>query len=152
MWGNNMRQKTATNMVRQAEHRIESLVRIIGLVGLMTLAVACSRNSEITAEELPGIWKVVDGRGYFQFDGDGTYRWANTIEGLEYSVFEEGQYTMEGALLTYISSEESTFCEADQRGIYEIERNGEGEIRRVLQDEECRIRSNIMTGNLERVQ
>jgi len=69
MWGNNMRQKTATNMVRQAEHRIESLVRIIGLVGLMTLAVACSRNSEITAEELPGIWKEVDGRGYFQPTG-----------------------------------------------------------------------------------
>ena len=69
MWGNNMKQKMATNMVRQAEHRIESLVRIIGLVGLMTLAVACSRNSEITAEELPGIWKVVDGRGYFQPTG-----------------------------------------------------------------------------------
>ena len=125
-------------------------MRMIGVCGLLLLAVACSNNKGISVEDLSGSWHAIEPNGYAQFNADGTYRLATTFEGLERRPIEQGQFTIEGTLLTYISSDESDFCGAGERGIYEMEQTGEGVIRTKLQEEECSSRR-FQTVTLERL-
>ena len=98
-------------------------------------------TAPVTVDYLAGNWRTIQGNAYAQFNLDGTYRIARSIEGLKDSPVEEGQYTLEGTLFTFISSDESRNCAAGQRGVYEIERTGEDEMRMVRQEDECGNRS-----------
>ena len=124
---------------------------IIGIIALMALGTACNGNDGISIEDLTGTWRVKEEGSYAEFNADGTYSIAWTIEGLENSPVEEGLYTIEGTLLTLISSDESKSCASGSRGFYEIERTGEGGMRHVIQEDECGIRGSTGTVNLERV-
>ena len=140
------REQTAT-----AVNRIRRPAGIIGMIALMALGAACNGNDGITVEELTGTWRVKEEGSYAQFNADGTYSIAWTIEGLEDSPVEQGQYTLDGTLFTFISSDESRSCAAGSRGVYEMERTGEGGMRQVIQEDECGIRGSTGTVNLERV-
>jgi len=133
-----------------AVNRIRGPAGIIGMIALMVLVAACSGNGDITVDDLTGTWRAIEPGSYVQFNADGTYRIASSIDSLEDSPVEEGEYTLEGTLFTFISSDESTNCEAGQRGVYEMERSGEDGIRMVRQEDECRTRSNRLV-NLERL-
>ena len=137
-----MKSETVANRVGEVKHMIGPLMRIIGFVGLMMLGAACGGsggNSEITVEELTGTWRAIEFRTRIQFDADGTYRNYFLGEGPD-SPVEVGQYTLEETLLTFITGDEGRFCATGQRGIYELERTEEGEIRMVLQEDECSLR------------
>ena len=130
---------------------IRGRAAIIAMIALMTLGAACSGNDGITVEDLTGTWLVKPEGSYVQFNTDGTYSIAFSIEGLVDSSVEEGQYTLEGTLFTFISSEESGSCAAGQRGFYEMERTEEDGWRMVIQEDECGIRGSTGTVILERV-
>jgi len=144
----NSRELTASTV-----NRVRRLAAIIGLIMLMALGAACRGNGEITVEYLTGTWRAIEPGSFVQYNANGTYRIALSIEGFEISPVEEGQYTLEGAIFTFISSEESRNCEAGERGVYEMERIGEDERQSSRQEDECIIRSNEpVIINLERVQ
>jgi len=139
------REPTAT-----AVNRIRGPARIIGMIALMALGAACGGNGEITVDDVTGTWKVLTFGSYAQINEDGTYSIAGTIERLEDSPLDVGQWTLEGALFTYISSDESAVCAAGESGIYEVELTDESRMRHVRQEDACRTRS-ASTVDLERV-
>ncbi len=139
------REPTAT-----AVNRIRGSAGILGMIALMTLGAACTELDEITVEDVTGTWRNQELGSFSQVNEDGIYRIAGTIEGLEERPLDEGQWTLEGLLITYISSDESAVCSAGDRGIYGVELIDENRQRHVRQEDECSTRS-THTLNLERV-
>lgn len=88
-----------------AVNRIRGPAGIIGMIALMALGAACGGNGEITVDDLTGTWKAIEPGSYVRFNADGTYRIALSIENLEDSLVKQGQYTLEGTLFTFISSD-----------------------------------------------
>ncbi len=152
---------SSRELTAAAVNRIRTPAGIIGMIVLMMLGAACSGNDEITVDDgndeitvddLIGIWLVKPEGSYVQFNTDGTYSIAFTVEGLDDEIaVEEGQYTLEGTLFTFISSDESGSCAAGQRGFYEMERTEEDGWRMVIQEDECGIRGSTGTVILARV-
>ena len=137
-------------VVRRAVKRTVTLI-----VVLVVVVAACGGDSEITVEDLVGTW-LTDEPSYVEFKEDGSYSIAFSIEGLEDSPIELGQFTLEGSLFTFISGEESFFCVADDRGSYEMEVLDEGpssedRIEMILVDDECGIRGSTGDVIIERV-
>lgn len=133
-------------------NRFKGAAAITGILALMVLGGACSGTDEITAKELTGTWRAIEPGSYVNFHADGTYRIALTIDDLENAPVEEGQFTVEGTLLTFISGEESRNCGAGQRGVYDMEWTGADEMRHRRLEDECIIRSNEPEFiNIERV-
>ena len=138
--------------------RLFVLLFVAGLLVLGILAIACGDdgndedaiNGESTVGDLTGTWRAIEPGSYVQFNADGTYRIALSAEDVENTTVEQGQFTLEGTLFTFISSDESRNCAAGQRGIYEVERTGEDGMRWVLQEDECSVRSQPIV-NFERV-
>ena len=133
-----------------AVNRIRTPAGIIGMIALMMLGAACSGNGGITDEDVTGTWLVTTFGSYVQFNDDGTYSIASTIGGLETGPLDVGQWTLEGALITYIASDESAVCAAGERGIYEVELPDESRMRHNRQEDACSGRS-ASTINFERV-
>jgi len=133
-----------------AMNRIRTLAGIIGMIVLMLLGAACSGNGGITVEDVTGTWEVTTFGSYAQFNEDGTYSIARTIGALETGPLDVGQWTLEGALITYIASDESAVCTAGDRGIYEVELTDESRMTHVRQEDACSVRSGE-TINFERV-
>ena len=123
---------------------------LIGLT-LLSLVTCSSGPNEITAKELIGNWRVMPEGSYVQFKSDGTYSIGWSIDGLESAPVEQGRYTLEGTLFTFISSEESLACSAGARGFYEMERSDDGGFRQIIQEDECTVRGSTGTVTLERV-
>ena len=130
--------------------RMVLLTVLVLAILAMALGAACSGNGEITVQDLIGTWRAIEPGSHVQFKADGTYRIGFSIEGIIDSPIEQGQYTLEGTLFTFMSSDESLRCTAGARGVYETERTGEDGIRMVRQEDECRTRSNRLV-NLERL-
>jgi len=122
------------------------------LMSLAILALAACSPGEITQEELLGTWRVVQVSSYLQFNADGTYRIAVNVNDLEGSTVEQGDYTLEGSLFTFISNVNSRNCEEGERGMYELERSESdtGDIRMIHQEDECRNRA-LPVATLRRV-
>ena len=139
------RELTAT-----AVNRIRRSTGIIGMIALMALGAACGGNGDITVEDVTGTWKVLTFGSAAQINEDGTYSIAGTIERLEDSPLDAGQWTLEGAIFTYISSDESAVCTAGDRGIYEVELIDESRMSHIRQEDACDSRS-APTVNFERV-
>ncbi len=144
--------------------RLFVLLFIAGLLVLGILAVACGDdgndedaiNGQATVEDLTGTWRAIEPGSYVQFNADGTYRIALSAEDVENTTVEEGQYTLEGTLFTFISSDESRNCASGQRGIYEMEvleegPSGEDQIRQIQVEDECSIRGSVGDVTLRRV-
>jgi len=139
-----------------AVNRIRTPAGIIGMIVLMLLGAACSGNGGITEEDLTGTWRVIDPGSFLQLSDDGTYRIALSAEDLENTTVEQGQFTLEGTLFTFISSDESRNCASGQRGIYEMEvleegPSGEDRMRMIQVEDECSLRGSLGDVTLERV-
>lgn len=103
----------------------------------------------ITAADFVGTWKV-DEPSYARFNEDGTYELSLTLDGLDEPI-EQGRFTVDGNVFTFISGDTSTACRADERGRYEIEVIDEDRLRQVLIDDECALRGSTGDVILERV-
>jgi len=142
-----MRLREITNAER---NQIRGPVVIIGMIALMALGAACSGNGGITEEDVTGIWHVQNYGSFQQINDDGTYSIAQIMESLDDGPLEAGQWTLDGAVFTMISSDESEVCAAGERGIYEVELIDENRMTHVRQEDACSRRS-TSTINLERV-
>ncbi len=144
--------------------RLFVLLFVAGLLVLGILATACGDdgndedaiNGEITVEDLTGTWRAIEPGSVVQFNEDGTYRIALSIDGLKDSPVEEGEWTLEGTLFTFISNEDSQNCAAGQRGSYEMEvleegPSGEDRMKQIQLEDECSIRGSEGDVTLERV-
>ncbi len=139
--------------------RLFVLVFIAGLLVLGILAIACGDdgndedaiNGEITVEDLTGTWRAVEAGSLLRLSEDGTY--SITVRNI---TLEQGQWTLEGTLFTFISNEDSQNCAAGQRGSYEMEvleegPAGEDRMKQIKVEEECNIRGSVGDVTLERV-
>ena len=109
-----------------------------------------SGNSALTAGYLTGTWSGSECQCRLVFDTDGTYR----IQ--QGTTVEQGEFTLEGTVLTFISNNESINCEAGDRLISEVEvledgASGADRIRQVQVEDECLIRGTVKTVTLGRV-
>ena len=126
-----------------AVNRIREPAVIIGMIALMALGAACSGNGGITEEDVTGTWLVKNYGTFVRFNDDGTYGLAQFIEALDddEQFIESGQWTLDGALFTMISDDESALCAAGERGIYEVELIDESQMTHVRQEDACSRRS-----------
>ena len=113
-------------------------------------------NVEFTVQDLIGIWRVVEEGSFVQLKEDGSYRIAWDTEDIENTTVEQGQFTLERTLFTFISNKDSQACAAGERGSYEMEvlekgPSGEDRMKQVLVDDECSIRGSTGDVTLERV-
>ncbi len=144
--------------------RLSVLLFAAGLLVLGILAIACGDdgndedaiNGEITVEDLTGIWRAIGLGSFLQLSEDGTYRIANSAEDIENTTVEQGQFTLEGTLFTFISNQDSQNCAAGQRGSYEMEvleegLSGEDRMKQIQVEDECSIRGSVGDVTLERV-
>ncbi len=107
--------------------------------------VACGGNSDLTVEELAGTWRAEGTIHFVQLNADGSYRIGLVADAIEDSTVDQGHFTLEGTLFTYISSEDSPFCAEGDRGSYEMEvledgASGEDRFSQVQVEDECGIR------------
>lgn len=104
-----------------------------------------------SADDIIGIWQLGIGplALFFQFDEDGTYRVAQrVVTNLQDSPTNLGQFTLEGGLLTFITSDESPLC-AGKNGTYEVHLLEQGRIGFSLVEDECIIRAGTSYPSLE---
>jgi hypothetical protein len=99
-----------------------------------------------------GVWKqdAVGGR-YLQLNENGTYRVASERVWLEQAPREIGRFRLEGTLLTFTASDESSYCKG-QSGSYEVELTQEGQLQFVLQEDVCQKRAYGHEGAWSRVE
>ena len=119
-----------------------------------------SGNSEPTVAYLTGTWSASECACRLVFDMDGTYRIQQGLGArpgsAEATTVEQGEFTLEGTVLTFISNDESINCEAGDRLISEVEvledgASGANRIRQVQVEDECLIRGTVNTVTLGRV-
>jgi hypothetical protein len=106
-----------------------------------------------SADDIIGIWQLGSGNFalFFQYAEDGTYRTAQRIlTNLEDSPTQKGQFTLEGGLLTLVTSDESPLC-AGQSGTYEVQLLEGGQIALILKEDQCTLRGGTTYPSLERV-
>jgi len=96
----------------------------------------------LTVEDLVGIWDSGE-EFYLQFNADGSYRAANSLDSLENVPSEVGSYQLqEGAyppILTLTTNDESPLCQG-QIGTYEA-KLVKGQLQFELQEDTCRDRA-----------
>ena len=119
-----------------------------------------SGTSELTVAYLTGTWSGSECVCQLVFDRDGTYRIQQGIGArpgsAEATTVEQGEFTLVGTVLTFISNDESINCEAGDRLISEVEvledgASGTDRIRVVQIEDECLIRGSVGTVTLGRV-
>ena len=124
-----------------------------------TVVVAPTGPETVSFEGLIGTW-LGDwrqlGANRLQLNEDGTYRIFNTFPGAVDVTGEQGQFTLEGTLFTFISNEDSLSCEAGQRGSYETEvldpgPADEDQLKLVQVEDECSPRGRAGDVTLVRV-
>ena len=153
-------------IVRQEVSDIRARV-VAGAAALLVAVAACTTPSPITFEELIGTWGVlieldpsepfvgglllgsVGQKATVQFNEDGTYRFPQWGY-VDRRVLDQGQFTLEGTLLTFISNEDSRMCAAGQRGSYRVKNfqadrdrprsSGAGVVPMIQLEDECDAR------------
>jgi hypothetical protein len=117
----------------------------------MFSTTSCDASEEFTVEEITGTWLVKPELSYARFNKDGTYTLAFTLDGLDYGLQEQGNFTLEGSIFTYISNEKGFACDDGERGIYIIEPTSDGGFWQIYQEDECSRRGASGTVELERI-
>ena len=126
--------------------RLLVLLFIAGL--LLVLAAACGDDGQppITVEDLTGTWFQSSASVYARFDGDGTFRVANSVAKLEENPdVDIGQFRLEGTLITLMSSDESPRCPG-LSGSYQVQLTEEGHLQFDEQDDPCGPRTSSSSG------
>ena len=137
---------------------------------LAMVAAGCGGNEadvadggDITVSYLTGTWAGVECNCSLVFEDDGTYRIVQGagqgFAGVTYAedtTVEQGDFSVEGTVVTFVSNAESQNCEAGDRLVSEIEiLEGsalvEDTIRQVTIEDECAIRGTVRSVTMQRV-
>ena len=111
--------------------------------GCLILLAACQDSSAgETAENVVGIWTGAGGV-YFQFNDDGTYSVATSVDSLTSLPVDYGDFRLDGTTFMFITNEESLMC-AGQAGNYEVEMTEQGKIEFTLVEDPCGHRAGAM--------
>ena len=124
---------------------------------LVLIAAACGGDdastastsvdaATVTSEDLIGTWQVTQ-LDYRQFHEDGSFQVALSVANMENSTVDQGEFTLEGTILVFISNADSAACEEGQRGSYEVEvvesgSSGEDRLNLTHVEDECTRRGN----------
>ena len=94
----------------------------------------------ITLEDLVGAWRWDGGEGIglaeFRYYQDSTYEMIRYIVDSE-TLWDAGTIEIDGSLVTFVSSEDSKYCEVGQRGSYEMSLGEDGKLKMELVEEVC---------------
>ena len=120
-----------------------TLVLAVTLCAL-TVAGCSSDTGETPSVDMTGTWRV-SSLDYREFNGDGSYRIALT-EGMQDSVVDQGDYSVDGDVLRHSSNGESAVCADGDTATFTIESlddgaNGEERVLLVQSDDECAQRA-----------
>ena len=110
----------------------------------------------LTFGELIGTWRCSRCGSFLVLNEDGTYRITFSLEDVEGRTVEQGEFTLEGTLFTFISNEDSSNCAEGQRGTYEMEvleegPSGRDRVKQIQVSDECTTRGSVGDVTLERV-
>ena len=109
---------------------------------VMFLLAGCTpQPAGFTVDDLYGIW--THGGDYNQFNEDGTYVVAASVDELTSRPIEYGDFRFEGTTLTFITNEESGIC-AGKTGNYEVEMAEASRIEITLVEDSCGARSRFL--------
>ena len=116
-----------------------TLVLAVTLCAL-TFAGCSSDTGETPSVDMTGTWRV-SSLDYREFNGDGSYRIALT-EGMQDSVVDQGDYSVDGDVLRHSSNGESAVCADGDTATFTIESlddatTGEERLLLVQRDDEC---------------
>jgi hypothetical protein len=122
-------------------NRLPRIAKALVLWFALNLLAGCQPASAINAEDLIGIW--THSGDYNQFNEDGTYVVAASVDLLTSRPTEYGDYRLEGTTLTFITNEESGVC-AGTTGNYEVEIAEEDRIEITLVEDSCSERARFL--------
>jgi hypothetical protein len=105
----------------------------------------------ISVEDLTGVWHITSPWLYLLLNENGTFILTDVSNWRKPYPSYEGQFRLEGTLLTFIPSDESALC-AGQTGSYQVELTEEGQLQLVLEEEQCEGRSGLPAGPWDRVE
>ena len=110
----------------------------------LTFAGCSSDSSETPSVDMTGTWRV-GGLDFREFNADASYRIALS-EAFENAVVDQGDYTVDGAVLRQSSNGESAVCADGETATYTIESlddgaNGEERVLLVQSDDQCAHRA-----------
>ena len=107
-----------------------------------TITSEAPLSTPVTREALVGTWRQ-DSTGYhLQFAVDGTFRMADSRPELETSPFGQGEYGLEGDLLTFASADAATLCPR-LKGRYQVHWLGVDQVSLILVEDPCGDRAAI---------
>lgn len=120
---------------------------IVAVVGIGAWLASSGNGGEVAdtpSVDMTGTWRggTLDFR---EFNADGSYRTALT-QAIENSVVDQGDYTVDGAVLHQSSNGESAACANGETATYTIESlddgaNGEERVLLVQNDDQCALRA-----------
>jgi hypothetical protein len=94
----------------------------------------------VTLEDLVGAWRWDGGAGIglaeFRYYQDSTYEMIRYIVDSE-TRWDAGTIEIDGNLITFVSSEDSRYCEAGQRGSYEMSLGEDGQLKMEMVEDAC---------------
>jgi hypothetical protein len=94
----------------------------------------------VTLEDLVGAWRWDGGEGIglveFRYYQDSTYEMIRYIVDSEI-LWDAGTIEIDGNLVTFVSSEDSKYCKAGQRGSYEMSLGEDGQLKSELVEDVC---------------
>jgi hypothetical protein len=130
----------------------KSLVALV--VAMVLLGLAACGGSQPAASlggvDLTGVWKCDECPDFLQLNEDGTYAVAPIKpDFLEKAPADKGEFRLEGASFTFISSNESFICPS-QAGSYQVELTELGQLQFILEEDACQERANFYPGTWSR--
>lgn len=122
---------------------------MIGLFVLAMVAAGCGDDDEgaDSAEQLYGIWDIVDVGSYNTFESDGSWHVATVVGGDPY---DTGTYTFDGSIVTF-DTEDSAYC-PQMSASYGVTFSDPDTMSLELIDDECLTRASNVPGSWVRVE
>jgi ketosteroid isomerase-like protein len=136
----------ATEVYTVLDGKIKGFTWTISDESLAKIQAALPPPPSLTVEYLIGIWKP-SARVYLQFNlEDGTYRVTDSIDFSEDDIGEEGQFRLEGTLITFTCADDAPSPWAGQSATYQVELTEQGQLQFVVQEDPNSMRK----GSLQR--
>lgn len=105
------------------------------------LAAIEAQQAALTPEKLAGTWQVDAGPGVglveFQYLGDGTYEMVRYTAAGDPILWDAGTFSIEGDVVTLVSSDRAKYCEVGQSGSYQMTITESGQLQSVLVEDDC---------------
>ena len=99
----------------------------------------------LTADDLVATWRRLEAGSFQRFAADGTYSIASRPEDLDASPRDQGEFTLDGAVLSFVSGDGTVTCQPGERGSYDVTVSGADSILLTRVGENCEWRDPLGT-------